>query len=141
MLERDTNGALALRLGFRQIEGFKEEFAHQIVNARGYGFASVETLIQRTELPKRVLMVLAEADAFRSFHLDRREALWKIRRLSDAAPLPLFEERRAVPESIAPLPIMPLSEHVIADYQTIRLSLKAYPTQSPVPAFRIRKRS
>jgi error-prone DNA polymerase len=32
-------------------------------------------------------------------------------------------------ESIAPLPVMPLSEHVLADYQTIRLSLKGYPTQ------------
>jgi error-prone DNA polymerase len=32
-------------------------------------------------------------------------------------------------EHIAPLPQMPLSEHVLADYQTTRLSLKGYPTQ------------
>ena len=47
-------------------------------------------------------------------------------------PLPLFAPR-ATPElgaeHIAPLPVMPLSEHVLADYQTTRLSLKGYPTQ------------
>ena len=32
-------------------------------------------------------------------------------------------------QTIAPLPAMPLSEHVLADYQTTRLSLKGYPTQ------------
>ena len=30
---------------------------------------------------------------------------------------------------------MPLSEHVLADYHTIRLSLKAYPTQFLRPRF------
>jgi len=38
-------------------------------------------------------------------------------------------------ESIAPLPIMPLSEHVLADYQTIRMSLKGHPTQFLRSAF------
>jgi error-prone DNA polymerase len=38
-------------------------------------------------------------------------------------------------ETIAPLPRMPLSEHVLADYQTMRLSLKAYPTQFLRPRF------
>ena len=59
------------------------------------------------------------------------------RALPDDAPLPLFAHDGmrggAAPEqgdeTIAPLPLMPLSEHVLADYQTIRLSLKAYPTQ------------
>jgi error-prone DNA polymerase len=68
----------------------------------------------------------------RSFGLDRREGLWAVRRLPDDKPLPLFEYRAAPDqgaEAIAPLPVMPLSEHVLADYRTIRLSLKAYPTQ------------
>jgi error-prone DNA polymerase len=78
------------------------------------------------------LIKLADADAFRSLGLDRRQALWEIRRLADDAPLPLFAARAAdeLPdEAAAPLPVMPLSEHVLADYQTIRLSLKGYPTQ------------
>ena len=83
-------------------------------------------------------MTLAEADAFRSFGLDRREGLWAVRRLPDDKPLPLFAPREAPEqgeESIAPLPLMPLSEHVLADYQTIRLSLKGYPTQFLRPRF------
>jgi error-prone DNA polymerase len=58
--------------------------------------------------------------------------LWAVRRLPDDKPLPLFEQRAAPDqgtENIAPLPLMPLSEHVLADYRTIRLSLKAYPTE------------
>src|SRR6185436_14965215 len=90
----------------------------------------------------RALVSLAEADALRGFGLDRREGLWAVRRLPDDKPLPLFAyegNRGATPElgaeSIAPLPAMALSEHVLADYQTIRLSLKAYPTQFLRPLF------
>jgi len=83
-------------------------------------------------LPKAALILLAEADAFRSIGLDRREALWKARRLSDEHALPLFAARGAdeqPDETITPLPVMKLSEHVIADYHSLRLSLKAYPTE------------
>ena len=89
-----------------------------------------DTLSHR--IPKRALMLLAEADAFRSLGLDRREALWAVRRLSGDDELPLFAARNTAAEpeeSTAPLPVMPLSEHVLADYQTVRLSLKGYPMQ------------
>jgi len=131
-LERNQSGEICLRLGFRQIDGLKEEDAHTISNERGYGFRSFADFARRTALPKRALVTLAEADAFRSFGLDRREGLWAVRRLPDDDPLPLFAPRAAPElgaESIAPLPAMPLSEHVLADYQTTRLSLKGYPTQ------------
>ncbi len=61
-----------------------------------------------------------------------------MRRLPDDDPLPLFAPRAAPElgaENIAPLPSMPLSEHVLADYQTTRLSLKGYPTQFLRPLF------
>jgi error-prone DNA polymerase len=38
-------------------------------------------------------------------------------------------------EAIAPLPRMPESQDVVADYQTLRLSLKGYPTQFLRPLF------
>jgi error-prone DNA polymerase len=38
-------------------------------------------------------------------------------------------------ETIAPLPRMPESQQVVADYQTLRLSLKGYPTQFLRPLF------
>jgi len=73
---------------------------------------------------------LAAADAFRSLGLDRRQALWEVKALSSAEPLPLFswsETREAGLEPEVALPEMPLSEHVVNDYQTLRLSLKAHP--------------
>jgi error-prone DNA polymerase len=47
-------------------------------------------------------------------------------------PLPLFEiaaAREQPDEHAQPLPLMPLSEQVVADYQTIRLSLKGHPME------------
>ena len=38
---------------------------------------------------------MADADAFRSLGLDRRAALWAVRRLPDDVPLPLFESTSA----------------------------------------------
>jgi len=137
-LERNQSGDICLRLGLRQIDGLKEEDANTISNARGYGYRSFADFVRRTAVPKHALVTLAEADAFRSFGLDRREGLWAVRRLPDDDPLPLFAPRAAPEqgaEHIAPLPAMPLSEHVLADYQATRLSLKGYPTQFLRPGF------
>ncbi|MEI9990781.1 MAG: error-prone DNA polymerase [Rhizomicrobium sp.] len=131
-LERNTCGVLALRLGFRQIDGLREDWARALVENRGYGYPSFAEFVRRAEVPKKALMVLAEADGLTSFGMDRREALWAVRRIPDHHSLPLFEAQRLkeLPaEEIAPLPVMPLSEHVLADYQTLRLSLKGYPMQ------------
>ena len=136
-LERNATGELCLRLGLRQIDGLKEEDAHVIMEERGYGYRGFADFARRTALLRRALVTLAEADAFRGFGLDRREGLWAVRRLPADAPLPLFAHEGnkggSTPEQgaeqIAPLPAMPLSEHVLADYQTTRLSLKGYPTQ------------
>jgi error-prone DNA polymerase len=122
-------GGLALRLGFRQVEGFREGWANSLVQARGNCFNAVADVARRAKLPKRALMILAEADTFQSIDKDRREILWAVRRLPDNEDLPLFaasytEEQPE--EEIVPLPVMPLSEHVVADYQTLRLSLKAH---------------
>jgi error-prone DNA polymerase len=137
-LERDEKDALCLRLGLRQIDDLREEDARTIMQERGDGYHDFADFARRTALPKRAMIILAEADAFRSFGLDRREGLWAVRRLPDDDPLPLFAPR-ATPElgaeKIAPLPLMPLSEHVLADYQTTRLSLKGYPTQFLRPMF------
>jgi error-prone DNA polymerase len=89
-------------------------------------------------LPKRALMLLADADAFRSIGLDRRAALWAVRRLPDDVALPLFESaaaREQPDENAQALPQMPLPEQVVTDYQTIRLSLKGHPMQFLRPRF------
>jgi error-prone DNA polymerase len=121
----------ALRLGLRQVDGLQREAADRVVARRPY--ASVEELRSRGRVPVHAIQRLAAADAFRSMKLDRRAALWDSRALKHAPDLPLFlyaEERDEGIEDVpAKLPAMPLAEHVISDYQTIRLSLKAHPMQ------------
>lgn len=131
-------GSLALRLGFRQIDGFREDWAKALMVGRDRPFEGVETLARRTTLPGAAMRKLADADAFRSIGLDRREALWAVRRLPDDAPLPLFaaaDARELGEEADARLPRMRLGEHVAADYQTTRLSLKAHPMAILRPIF------
>ena len=121
----------ALRLGLRQIDGLAEQEARRLVQARGRThFADPHDLWQRAGLKRATLDVLAAADAFRSMGLDRRRALWEARALRAAEPLPLFawsDARETGREPAVALPEMALSEHVVNDYQTLRLSLKAHP--------------
>jgi error-prone DNA polymerase len=144
-LEEQCGKHHVLRLGFRQIDGFRardedapktwseDDWDQRIVTARTKRpFTSLEDFARDTALPKRALILLADADAFNSLGLDRRAALWAVRRLPDDVPLPLFSAataREQPDEAAAPLPEMPLSEHVVADYQTIRLSIKGHPMQ------------
>jgi error-prone DNA polymerase len=189
MLEEGSGKYHAVRLGFRQIDGFKwadpdeerlkrylrlfrnappgagpesrdssmcnctseftpgvsgndraaEGWAERILAARERRpFTTLEDFARDTGLPKRALILLADADAFRSIGLDRRAALWAVRRLPDDVPLPLFEiaaAREQPDENAQPLPLMPLPEQVVADYQTIRLSLKGHPMEFLRPMF------
>jgi len=119
----------AMRLGLRQIDGLQREAADRLVARRPY--RSVEELRSRGGVPVNAIQRLAAADAFRSMGLDRRAALWDSRTLRQAPDLPLFNHAEARDEGSesepALLPAMPLAEHVVSDYQTIRLSLKAHP--------------
>jgi error-prone DNA polymerase len=93
-------------------------------------FSDMRDLWRRSGLKRACLERLAAADAFRSLGLDRRQALWEVRGLPKELPLPLFEHADAAetgPEQEVALPAMPLSEHVVNDYRTLRLSLKAHP--------------
>jgi len=138
-LERRADGALALRLGLRQIDGFATEWADRLVAARGAGYAAVEEIAARARLPARAMRALADADGLGSLGLGRREGLWAVRRLPDDASLPLFaaaDARELAAEPDARLPEMPLGEHVATDYQMLRLSLKAHPMQVLRPVFR-----
>ena len=131
----------ALRLGIRQIKGVREQTALSLTEARYRPFIDVEDLHRRTRLPVSQIEKLAEADAFRSCKLDRREALWQVRGLADTPDLPLFKHADTAdrgPEGNANLPVMPLPEHVVNDYQTLRFSLKAHPLSFLRPALKHR---
>ena len=129
-LERTRTGRLALRLGMRQVDGMREEDAARIAAARHEAYPAVEEVWRRAGVPAAAIERLAAADAFRSMGLDRRRALWDARALVKGPALPLFqaaEQREQGGEPEVALPAMRLSEHVVADYQTVRLSLKAHP--------------
>ncbi|MGN6286242.1 MAG: error-prone DNA polymerase [Afipia sp.] len=149
-LEERCGDYHAVRLGFRQIDGFRvrdvddrlssakkkideDHWDERIVAARQRRpITSLEDFARDTGLPKRALILLADADAFRSLGLDRRAALWAVRRLPDDVPLPLFQAataREQPDETVQPLPAMPLPEQVVADYQAVRLSLKGHPME------------
>jgi len=126
---RKREGDVSLRIGLRQIDGFREAWAEQIVAARP--FKTIEELAHKAGLPARALRLLADADACRSLGLDRRQALWEVRR-TPVNTLPLFEAAQAKElglEQDARLPAMTKGEHVVADYQSVRLSLKGHPMQ------------
>ncbi len=127
----DIHATHALRLGFRQIQGVREEDMRRLVQYRGAGYDSVRDLWLRTGLTPAVLERLAAADAFRSLGLDRRDALWAVRglnRAGDKDDLPLFARAASQEhEADAHLPPMPPGEHVVEDYRHLSLSLKAHP--------------
>jgi error-prone DNA polymerase len=127
----DIRTTHAVRLGFRQIVGVKEKDMSQLVERRGEAYDSVRDLWLRSGLSSTVLERLADADAFRSLGLDRRQALWAVRgldRVGDQDDLPLFKSRPARDtEPDARLPPMPLGAHVVEDYRRLSLSLKAHP--------------
>lgn len=132
----------AVRLGFRQIKGMPEEAATRIVTARRKAYDSPGELKRQAGLDRATMVRLAEADAFRSMAMDRRQALWEVQALKDGE-LPLFAAAEAnsggsgpgsnLPpvegsdEPWAELPAMGMGEHVIEDYTSLRLSLKAHP--------------
>lgn len=123
----------AVRLGFRQIKGLSKEGMETFVQRRGSGYDTVRDVWLRSGLTTEGIEKLAQADAFRSIGLDRRAALWAVKALdgrSAAEMLPLFDKPQQALRDLEPkiwLPAMPLGEHVIHDYRSLGLSLKAHP--------------
>jgi error-prone DNA polymerase len=127
-LEPLEMGRFSVRLGLRQVDGMAVVMAQRIIAARQSPFTDLQDLKTFAKADAGTVSKLAAADAFRSMALDRRQALWDARALRDAPGLPLFAEARDEgQEKRFVLPPMPTCEHVVADYQTLRLSLKAHP--------------
>ena len=135
----DVRTTQAVRLGLREIKGLSEEDARLIVERRGVAYDSVRDVWLRTGLFPRVLERLADADAFGSLGLTRRDALWAAKALGRVGDcdddLPLFADGGAAPartvsrEPDVYLPPMPIGEEVINDYRFLHLSLRAHPAQ------------
>ncbi len=124
----------AVRLGFRQVKGLSETtIKERLVANRGSDYTSIRDLWLRSGLDKPDIERLADADAFNSIGLSRREALWAVRALdvkSAAERLPLFDQVSHLDLQVEPqtkLPEMLQGEQVVEDYRYLSLSLKAHP--------------
>ena len=127
-LEPISPTQFAVRLGLRQVDGMRKDVAGRIMAARDAPFCDLADLKTRARVDAGSMRKLAAADTMRSMTLDRRQALWDARALQDAPKLPLFAEKKDEGDEVRfDLPQMPTCEHVVADYQTMRLSLKAHP--------------
>ena len=119
-----------LRLGLRQIRGLKEAEGLKIMAARRAGARTFDDFALRSGVTRRTLELLAEADAFRALGLDRRQALWAVKgvvgEIGAEADAPLLARGRAKEVQVE-LPFMAPAQHVVEDYRTTSLSLKAHP--------------
>ncbi len=130
VMEPDGKGGLAIRLGFRQIRRMGEEESAWIAAARGNGYQSVQDVWRRAGLTSRSLQALAEADAFHSLGLTRRDALWAAKALAPGGELPLFAgdlDGEAIFEPAVYLPKMSEGQEVVEDYVSMRLTLRSHP--------------
>ena len=128
----DDNGnyrnRYAVRLGLRMVKGLSTAHAEEMITHRNTGYRSVEDMWRRLRVPVAALERLAEADAFQTLGLDRRNALWAIRGLSDTR-LPLFDNVPAEPdaEPAVALTAMTAGRQVVEDYCSVGLSLRRHP--------------
>lgn len=129
-LEPGAGGALALRLGFRQIKGAKEAEARAVAARRGNGYRDVESVWRLGGASPQLLTRLAEADAFAALGYARRDALWAAKAIRSPAQVPLFAgdvEGEGLREPPYAPPPASLGEEVVQDYVATRLSLRAHP--------------
>ncbi|HEX8524354.1 MAG TPA: PHP domain-containing protein [Tepidisphaeraceae bacterium] len=123
----------AVRLGLRRIKGLKAAHADLLTTVRKRigPFTSIPHLHHSTGISTSTLRLLAEADAFSSLGLTRRQALWQVMELSDEN-FPLFPDPSDTPSCLSAsvpscLPQMPLGQEVMTDYCTLGHSLKSHP--------------
>ncbi|WP_431216459.1 hypothetical protein ACQ86N_18710 [Puia sp. P3] len=80
-MEEQVGKFRAVRLGFRQIEGIRQEEMLLLIAKRTQPYTSVRGL-QEAGLAPISLEKLADADAFMSIGLDRRAAMWQVAALN-----------------------------------------------------------
>ena len=115
-----------LRLGFRQVKGLRQEDINVLIAGRTTNYTCVDDLRERG-VSEAALEKLADADAFRSISLDRRRALWEVT-IKDR-PMAIYSGHafKGITEQRIDLPEMTLPEHVVHDYASTSLSIKAHP--------------
>jgi len=124
-LELAEGGAAALRLGLRMVKGLSEDAGQRIVAEREVGrYEKVQGLLERAQIGRRELSVLATSGALRVLSGDRHKARWAV--AGAEKPTPLFQSIECY--EAAPLLKKPTEgQNVVADYQSTGLTLERHP--------------
>ena len=126
-LEERAGKYHAIRLGFRQVKGIREEDIQQLIAQRSVPYTTIQQLSD-AGISQATIERLGDADAFGSMKLNRREALWQVTAMGDK-PEALFKGQpsESAFEPQISLPLMSDAEHVVQDYAMTGLSLKKHP--------------
>ncbi|MEZ4429928.1 MAG: error-prone DNA polymerase [Nannocystaceae bacterium] len=127
-------GKHAIRLGLGRVRGLGER-ERAVLEDMKPPFADLEDFARRTKLSKPALQALAEAGAFESMGLGRREALWALRGLAGAA----HDALRLPGELAAEQPLfaqLTPPETLVWDYRRTGHSTRGHPMQLLRPTLR-----
>jgi error-prone DNA polymerase len=115
----------AVRLGLLMVKGLSETGAARIAAARATArFADVEDLARRAELDRRDLRNLAAAGALAALAGHRRSAHWEA---AGAQARPLLLRDAPIRDRQPALPAPTEGEDIVADYQSLGLTLGRHP--------------
>ncbi|WP_293393958.1 error-prone DNA polymerase [Nevskia sp.] len=115
----------AIRLGLRLVDGLNEDMATCIMAARRQSpFVNIEDLVRRAALDVATRRFLAKADALRTLGGHRHAVHWRVQGIED---LPAMLAGHASLESDVALRTPHEAEEVLADYQSIGLTLRRHP--------------
>jgi error-prone DNA polymerase len=115
----------AIRLGLRQIGGFREDIAEGISLARRQRvFIDVEDLCARAGLDARHQALLADAGALKGLAGHRHRARWAVEGVEKQ--LPLFGANSVRDDPVS-LPVPSAGDDTLADYASIGLTLGRHP--------------
>ena len=116
----------ALRLGLRLVRGLRQDAAERIGAARARrAFGDLDDLVQRADLDRATLDLLAEAAALRGLAGHRHRARWST--AGTEPQLPLFAGTQASAEARIAIPPPSAFENTHADYASTGLTLDAHP--------------
>ncbi|MGH3432574.1 MAG: OB-fold nucleic acid binding domain-containing protein, partial [Thermocrispum sp.] len=127
------DGGFAVRLGLSEVTSIGEHLATRIVDERERGgpYADLADLVRRVTLTAAQVEALATADAFDSFGLSRRQALWEAGRAAQE-----HSDQLAGVTSVGALPALPgitPPEQTMADLWATGIS----PTSHPIEHIRV----
>jgi error-prone DNA polymerase len=113
-----------LRLGLRLVQGLSDAAAARIVKARSHNaFIDIADLKRRASLDEGDIKALAAADAFASLTGNRRHALWAALGTGRDAAMFMAPADHGKVKLRAPTE----ASDVVADYQTLGLTLRSHP--------------